>query len=65
MQRKAEGSEAGPVGRRERRLTHAESGNTFRAPLVPEELTAQGWPTRRKRVARLMRQEGLVARSPK
>ncbi len=47
------------------RIAHAESGDTYGAPRVHEELTAQGWPTSRKRIARLMRQEGLVARSPK
>ncbi len=47
------------------RLAHADSGATYGAPRVHEELTAQGWPTSRKRVARLMRQDGLVARSPK
>ena len=47
------------------RIAHAESGDTYGAPRVHEELTAQGWPTGRKRVARLMRQDGLVARSPK
>ncbi len=47
------------------RIAHAESGDTYGAPRVHEELTAQGWPTSRKRVARLMRQEGLSARAPK
>ena len=47
------------------RIAHAESGDTYGAPRVHEELIAQGWPTSRKRIARLMRQDGLVARSPK
>ncbi|MEP6835275.1 MAG: IS3 family transposase [Gemmatimonas sp.] len=47
------------------RVAHAESHDRYGAPRVHKELTAQGWPTSRKRVARLMRQEGLVARSPK
>jgi putative transposase len=47
------------------RVAHAESDDRYGAPRVHKELTAQGWPTSQKRVARLMRQEGLVARSPK
>lgn len=47
------------------RVAHAESGDTYGAPRVLQELKAAGWPTSQKRVARLMREEGLVARSPK
>ena len=47
------------------RVVHAASGDTYGAPRVLHELKAEGWPTSQKRVARLMRQEGLVARSPK
>jgi putative transposase len=43
-------------------LAHDASGRTYGAPRVHDELTAQGLPTSQKRVARLMRQEGLVAR---
>ena len=46
------------------RVSHAESKNTCGAPRVHEELTAQGSPTSRKRVARLMRENGHVDRSP-
>jgi len=47
------------------RIAHAESGDTYGAPRVLKELQAEGWPTSQKRVARLMRDDGLVARSPK
>jgi transposase InsO family protein len=40
----------------------AESGARYGAPRVQQALQAQGQATSRKRVARLMRQEGLVAR---
>jgi putative transposase len=43
-------------------LAHDASGQTYGAPRVHDELIALGLPTSRKRVARLMRQEGLVAR---
>jgi putative transposase len=46
-------------------LAHDASGQTYGAPRVHDELRAQGLPTSRKRVARLMRQEGLVARPRK
>ena len=44
------------------RIAFAESGETYGAPRVVQELHAAGLPTSKKRVARLMRQEGLVAR---
>jgi transposase InsO family protein len=40
----------------------ADSGATYGAPRVLKALEAQGASTSRKRVARLMRQEGLIAR---
>lgn len=47
------------------RIAHVESGATYGAPRVHDELRAAGLPTSRKRVARLMREGGLVARIPK
>jgi transposase InsO family protein len=47
------------------RIAFAESGETYGAPRVLEELREAGLPTSKKRVARLMRQGGLVARPPK
>lgn len=47
------------------RLVFAESGGTYGAVRTCEELRAQGVPTSKKRVARLQRQAGLVARPPK
>jgi putative transposase len=47
------------------RIAHADSGATYGAPRVHDELRAAGLPTSRKRVARLMRDDGLAARSPK
>lgn len=47
------------------RIAFADSGETYGAPRVLLELRAEGWPTSTKRVARLMRTAGLVARSPK
>ena len=44
------------------RIAFADSGETYGAPRVLRELQEAGLPTSRKRVARLMRQEGLVAR---
>ncbi len=44
------------------RIIHAESGETYGAPRVHLELQAEGLPASPKRVARLMREEGLVAR---
>jgi putative transposase len=50
------------VLRRSIHRTFAESGARYGAPRVEQALRAQGQATSRKRVARLMRQEGLVAR---
>ncbi len=47
------------------RCVHEESGNTYGAPRVQRELKAQGAAISTKRVARLMREDGLVARAPK
>jgi len=42
------------------RIIHAQSRGTYGAPRIHAELKAQGWPVGRKRVARLMREAGLV-----
>lgn len=47
------------------RIIHAESGDTYGAPRVHLELQAEGLPASPKRVARLMREDGLVARPRK
>jgi transposase InsO family protein len=47
------------------RIIHAESGQTYGAPRVHAELQAEGLPASPKRVARLMREDGLVGRSRK
>jgi putative transposase len=47
------------------RIIHDDSNETYGAPRVHQELRAEGLPTSTKRVARLMRGDGLVARSPK
>ena len=47
------------------RIIHAESGESYGAPRVHQELQAEGLPASAKRVARLMRAEGLVARPRK
>ena len=47
------------------RIAHHESGETYGAPRVRQELQAEGLPVSTKRVARLMQEDGLVARSPK
>ncbi|CAN5841620.1 hypothetical protein BH11GEM2_BH11GEM2_35280 [soil metagenome] len=47
------------------RIAHAESGETYGAPRVQQELQADGLPVSTKRVARLMREDGLAARRPK
>lgn len=47
------------------RIIHAESGETYGAPRVHVELQAEGLPASPKRVARLMREEGLVGRPRK
>jgi putative transposase len=44
------------------RMIHAESGETYGAPRVHLELQAEGLPASPKRVARLMREDGLVGR---
>jgi putative transposase len=44
------------------RIAFAESGETYGAPRVLQDLHEAGLPTSKKRVARLMRQAGLVAR---
>ena len=46
------------------RAAHAKSEARYGAPRVHEELKAQGQRIARKRVARLMRADGLVARRP-
>jgi transposase InsO family protein len=47
------------------RIVFADSGETYGAPRVFHELREAGFPTSTKRVARLMREEGLVARPRK
>lgn len=47
------------------RIAFAESGETYGAPRVRQELQDIGLPTSTKRVARLMRADGLVARPKK
>jgi len=47
------------------RIAHAASGETYGAPRVQQELTAAGLPVSTKRVARLMREDGLAARGKK
>ncbi len=47
------------------RIIHAESGESYGAPRVHRELQAEGLPASPKRVARLMREGGLVARPRK
>lgn len=44
------------------RISHSESNQTYGAPRLVEDLREVGLSTSRKRVARLMRQDGLVAR---
>jgi len=44
------------------RLIHEASHETYGAPRVHQELRAEGLPTSTKRVARLMQEDGLVAR---
>lgn len=44
------------------RIVHYASGETYGAPRVHQELQAEGFPVSPKRVARLMREDGLVAR---
>src|SRR5829696_960687 len=47
------------------RAAHAESRRRYGAPRVHRELRAQGTRVAKKRVARLMREDGLVARRPR
>jgi transposase InsO family protein len=47
------------------RATHAASGRRYGAPRVHRALRAQGTRVAKKRVARLMREDGLVARRPR
>ena len=47
------------------RIAFTESGETYGAPRVLQDLREAGLPTSTKRVARLMRGDGLVARAPK
>ena len=47
------------------RIAFDESGETYGAPRVWRDLQEAGLPTSKKRVARLMREDGLVARRPK
>lgn len=44
---------------------HHESGQSYGAPRIQRELQAEGLPASTKRVARLMREDGLVARPRK
>lgn len=44
------------------RIAHHDSDDTYGAPRVQRELQAEGLPVSIKRVARLMREDGLVAR---
>lgn len=44
------------------RIAFAQSGETYGAPRVLEELREVGLPTSKKRVARLMQEDGMVAR---
>jgi transposase InsO family protein len=47
------------------REAHAKSRRRYGAPRVHAELKAQGEPVAKKRVARLMREDGLVGRRPR
>jgi putative transposase len=47
------------------RIAFAESGETYGAPRLLRELRAEGLPTSQKRIARLMQENGLVARPRK
>lgn len=66
----------GPVGQTARaiaderllaniRVVHEESAATYGAPRIHQELRDQGHRVAKKRVARLMRQDGLVGRRPR
>jgi transposase InsO family protein len=47
------------------RITHERSRRTYGAPRVHRALQAEGLRVSKKRVARLMKEDGLVARKPK
>ncbi len=47
------------------RLSHHASAGTYGAPRVLRDLCEEGWHVGQKRVARLMRQDGLVGRRPR
>lgn len=47
------------------RAAHTKSRRTYGAPRVHAELRAQGLPVAKKRVARLMREDGLAGRRPR
>lgn len=47
------------------RIAHRQSGETYGAPRVHQELQTQGTHVSKKRVARLMQEDELVARQPK
>ncbi|MGH7535451.1 MAG: IS3 family transposase [Gemmatimonadales bacterium] len=47
------------------RAAHTQSRRRYGAPRVHAELQAQGEPVAKKRVARLMREDGLVGRRPR
>jgi transposase InsO family protein len=47
------------------RVAHERSGETYGAPRVHRELKEEGTRVGKKRVARLMREDGLVARLPR
>ena len=47
------------------RLSHAASGGTYGAPRVLRDLRDEGFHVAQKRVARLMRREGLEGRAPR
>ena len=47
------------------RIIHEESDESYGAPRIQRELQAEGLPTSTKRVTRLMREDGLVARPRK
>jgi transposase InsO family protein len=47
------------------RVAFTRSNETYGAPRVHRQLRAEGWRVGKKRVARLMRQDGLVGRTPR
>ena len=67
----ARGREPGPRARRDRQLRlevraiHAESRRRYGSPRIRQELRARGIRCSRKRVARLMQADGLVAKKPR